>query len=1207
MQSSPETLSLPAGLQSTLADLMKGATFSKEVLREGCLPVVMMFRQHALTVFAVGDQADYQPLYEAFKKHYLKNSAQWSTKDVAFVYCLPADVTVAPDFCSRVEVDAYFCRKYVVRLDGALIDSLARLPFLPLSPITPGVQTRPPSAQTLLRQRNLKADLAKALVVPSTTSASKILTGCLAGTYGPPEALQSAAGPSAIPEVVEDRAQATLKSISIQNFRAYRTKKVFELGSAVTILYGPNGFGKTSFFDALDFAVTGGVGRLAKASGGLPRVAKHLDSQGDSTEVSLTLVREGKTHVITRNLSDHNNALVNGKATPRKEVLSLLTGGTAPGADRVESLVDLFRATHLFSQENQELTQDVASKCELSSELVSRMLAFEDYASGLKKAEEVLKLAGQEHSKVTTDIANAQQAIAHERKELKRLEGLVAASDTSSAALDARFVGLEEAISTAGFDISGIVSRDTRGLRAMLDVAAAEAVAWRAMLSRAIEQIGTLGTLRGQLEPMRTQLTERQAQLQQAETHEKEASELLGTLSSQLAQLRTQEQGFQLRRDWLTWAVSVQPEYEQLTSQAQSLAAGLATLSSQVSQQRATLEQAQAAQREAAASMQVAKTTFKAASEKRARFQSVKDVAAAWEQAAPTLVELLKAETQFQASIEELRRQWGEAQQAVHSQELLVERVERKLAEARGSDSRLKGLISELRGHVVGPNCQLCGHDHGSAEKLLAAIDRRMQHGDRVVQLSEVAATRRAALRTLVGQRQVLVERLKQEELRLTHARMQRSQLERQRANYEALLTSVGLSLSGETRQQMQSLNIQVHEDELNAAGSVDSARQLLEAAETALASAQAGYRALDEQRRATESALNVAQKRLSELLHQANQGSINLASGLQALTGAERATEEQRVSMSAAVESANEQADRQKAVQAAAKAAVTAARTSHQQANQALTGHQTRIQSVLSELAAAKFDSAVSPEQLHQQMEVATTREVTALGLRDRAAELEVAVDTAATSAAFESIRQRILANQELLQDAAVRAQKIQPWVGYFTEVKKLLRTQQAFATEHFITEYGPRTAVIQQRLRPVYGFGEIEVSSKDSAISIRVHRKGESLRPTDFFSQSQIQTLVLGLFLTACSSQTWSGFSSIMMDDPVTHFDDLNTYALLDLILGLQSSSEGERQFVISTCDEKLLQLARHKFRHLGSAAKFYRFQAIGAEGPMVSEISA
>lgn len=1032
------------------------------------------------------------------------------------------------------------------------------------------------------------------------------MTNCLAGTYGPPDALQSAAGASTIGEIGQDRAQATLKSISIQNFRAYRTKKVFELGSAVTILYGPNGFGKTSFFDALDFAVTGGVGRLAKAPGGLARVAKHLDSQGASTEITLTIEREGKTHVITRNLADHNNALVDGKATQRKEVLSLLTEGAVPGTDRVDSLVDLFRATHLFSQEKQELTQDVAAKCELSSELVSRMLAFEDYASGLKKAEEVLKLAEQEYSKAATEIANARQAIANERKELERLEGL-AASDTSSEALDARFAGLEEAIATAGFDISGIASRDTRGLRAMLDAAATEAVAWRAVLSRAIEQVATLGSLRGQLEPMRTQLTERQVQLQQAEAYEKEALDGLGTLTSQLAQLQTQEQGLQLRRDWFTWAISIQPEYEQLTSQAQSLAAKLAMLSSHMKREQAPLEQAQAAQHEAAASAKLAAAALEAASEKRVHFQAVKEVAAAWEQAAPLLSELLSAENQSQASIDELRRQFRETQQAEQAQQILVAQAERELDEARSSNSRLKELILELRGHVDGPNCQLCGHNHGSTEDLLAAIDRRMQHGERVVQLSEAAAAQRSALQSLAGQRQTFAERAKQEELRLSHTQTQRSTLERQRASYEASLRSVGLSLSSETPRQIQGLDLKVHEDERNAAEATDSSKLVLEAAEAALASAQVCYQALDKQRQSTESALKEAQKRLTELLNLANQGSINLASGLQSLTDSERSTEEQRVGTSAAAQSTKEQVDNQKAVLAAAKTAVTAARTNHQQANQAWIAQQTRVQSVLSELTAAKFDHAVSEEQLRQQVEVAAAREVSALGLRDRIAELEVAIDTAATSAAFENIRQRILANEAAVQRATSRAQKVQPWVGNFTEIKKLLSTQQAFATEHFITEYGPRTAVIQQRLRPVYGFGEIEVTSKDSAIGIRVHRNGETLRPTDFFSQSQVQTLVLGLFLTACSSQTWSGFSSIMMDDPVTHFDDLNTYALLDLILGLQSSPEGERQFVISTCDEKLLQLARHKFRHMGAAAKFYRFQAIGSEGPMVSEISA
>ena len=73
------------------------------------------------------------------------------------------------------------------------------------------------------------------------------------------------------------------------------------------------------------------------------------------------------------------------------------------------------------------------------------------------------------------------------------------------------------------------------------------------------------------------------------------------------------------------------------------------------------------------------------------------------------------------------------------------------------------------------------------------------------------------------------------------------------------------------------------------------------------------------------------------------------------------------------------------------------------------------------------------------------------------------------------------------------------------------------------------------------------------------------------------------------------------------MTHFDDLNTYALLDLISGLQNSPEGSKQFVISTCDEKLLLLARQKFRHLRDAAKFYSFSAIGVNGPNVAEIPA
>ena len=175
--------------------------------------------------------------------------------------------------------------------------------------------------------------------------------------------------------------------------------------------------------------------------------------------------------------------------------------------------------------------------------------------------------------------------------------------------------------------------------------------------------------------------------------------------------------------------------------------------------------------------------------------------------------------------------------------------------------------------------------------------------------------------------------------------------------------------------------------------------------------------------------------------------------------------------------------------------------------------------------------------------------------------------------------------------------------WLGYVEELQRLLSSEQDKAVSRFTEEYGPRTSAIQRRLRSVYGFDDVEIRSEESKISVRVSRQGARLRPTDYFSQSQQQTLLLGLFLTAAVSQTWSTMAPIFLDDPVTHFDDLNTYAFLDLIDGLLNDREaGGRQFVISTCDEKLLRLARQKFAYRKDRARFHTFKGIGDEGPIV-----
>ena len=124
----------------------------------------------------------------------------------------------------------------------------------------------------------------------------------------------------------------------------------------------------------------------------------------------------------------------------------------------------------------------------------------------------------------------------------------------------------------------------------------------------------------------------------------------------------------------------------------------------------------------------------------------------------------------------------------------------------------------------------------------------------------------------------------------------------------------------------------------------------------------------------------------------------------------------------------------------------------------------------------------------------------------------LEVSVDAATTAAAFSSLRQGVAAKQRALKVAKRRSDQHAPWLEYFGRLRKRLTTQQDNTVSDFVNDYGPRTSVIQKRLRSIYGFDDIEIHSHESAIRVRVRRRGEELRPTDYFSQSQQQTLAVG-----------------------------------------------------------------------------------------------
>ncbi|MFP3511477.1 SMC family ATPase [Peribacillus sp. SIMBA_075] len=53
-----------------------------------------------------------------------------------------------------------------------------------------------------------------------------------------------------------------IKEIKINNFRNYKGEVSFDLDKKITILYGDNGFGKSSFFDAIEWCLTGVINRF---------------------------------------------------------------------------------------------------------------------------------------------------------------------------------------------------------------------------------------------------------------------------------------------------------------------------------------------------------------------------------------------------------------------------------------------------------------------------------------------------------------------------------------------------------------------------------------------------------------------------------------------------------------------------------------------------------------------------------------------------------------------------------------------------------------------------------------------------------------------------------------------------------------------------------------------------------------------------------
>jgi DNA repair protein SbcC/Rad50 len=1149
----------------------------------------------------------YEVSYRQYKDYFLKNETSQFI-DPAFVLLLPRDAPGDIErFCSVVETDVYFCRKFVVPLKETVEKSLTPLPFLPLAPIG-AASLRPASAQTFIQRCGVAPMLAKSLVTPHDRGPEKTVDDAVRGVFGD-LSLESGQGASAPISTDRSTGEVVVDSITITGIRAYNRPQTFSLGTAVTILYGPNGFGKTSFFDAIDFAITGGLGRLSSLSESqLDKVLPHLDAKPRDGSVTLSFRRNEKPGSLTRTVRDRKWALLDGERADRKTVLSSLTKGANQSADRVENFISLFRATHLFNQEQQEIAKDFRSNCQLNEAVVSRLLAFEDYNNAVHKLQRISKCIEERMGRLNEDIDAKNDDISRARAEIERTEKSLR-SVASPQTLDEEFATLSSVLSASQMGLA-LPSSDINGLRALrgaIDIQIAQATARIKRLNALVAEIAALPKLVQELAAVSAQLTDLRSVSVTVLGERSQAEAALAQVDQNVSSYRAEIAGMTTQLNQLSWILEVEPRRAHAIAEVARLQAVRAALVKDV----AAMQEREASLRE---TIEKAEDDLKAANDQVAELRehegavrSLVDIAAEWltsrERFATSESQLML----LRAAKEKAASEVGDVLDVMRALEGEIADISEIIRRSDVHRSELQELLALLEGHAADQDCPLCGQEYRSHDELVTRIQAKSAQ-DPLHEVRSTLASKRSVQLETQSRYDAVRGVLRTSETQLAEAERVNQAL---RQRMQDMLTMSGeagfaLDVPDFAPDAVTKAAEEARAELVARMEHVKQQKQVADQAKATLASANSAIKRRQDEIVRTDALLERQRTELGRL-----QADSRYSEALISATAQER--EQRKASLDQALTSASARLSAAEAEQAALKKTIT-------ELSRRLTGNTTQMQQVsrrdaelrsaqsaaIQRVTGAGLPADTSNEDLLSAVSIATKALSDLEILKEKAVSLEVGLDAAASAAILEQYRTTISANDNQVKALRQQQRKLRDAERYFGELHKLVSTQQNEAISNFTSEYGPRTSVIQRRLRSVYSFDDVEIRADDAKITVCVKRNGEEFRPIDFFSQSQLQTLMLGLFLTACSAQTWSSFSTVFLDDPVTHFDDLNTYALLDLISGMLESADGARQFIISTCDDRLLELARQKFRGIGDRAKFYQFTAIGTDGPVVSELN-
>ncbi len=1198
-------------IKAELRGILGGIEYSVEQLPLNTTPLFMLLTiGQDKAAFASSEKqttTDYEDAIEMLRNLYANHANEWAKFELNLILC--ESIRISTDFRTKVEVDPYFCRKFIID-QNQLNAELRRLPFIPLS-ISKQISERPVSAQTFLIGHGMPSELARYTVTPHARGSERVIEECLRGEWGPPEQRKYEGELFISPTATNGIGQVRLKHLEINGFRAYREKYDFELDTDIIVLFGPNGFGKTSFFDALDFACTGSVARFDERYGRdvdrLVKSLKNLDSPLENCYVGAVLSTDDKEISIQRYLVDHTKAILDGDIKTRKQTLLRIAGLPEESGDiRIENLVRLFRATHLFGQEYQSLTCDFRKESTLKEDIVARMWALQDYVQAIEKTSQVSVEIQRQIREKQSRITNMSADLSLKQSQFDELQRV--SKSVEQPEIVARIAKeISSRVEGIGIEVvdSTFNAKTVRGWRSVISAKVE-------LFERKISIFKEIEVKYPEYESSKNKLMETLEHLRQTtisydeiDKRGRETQAELVSSSSLVENLLSKEKMILVEKDNLNWLMSIQQKYNMLVAELKQQSLVYNDVMDKITTISSRIAFSESQNESLLATIQDKRMQINNVQVRIADLNGLRGEVGQWEsyvnQEEMITSDLQVIEAEIKSALDDLNSKQPELLVAEeHYSEMEV-----RLTTMQDFQSELQQLLHKLEEHITNNICPTCGATYSSRDEL---IERLRKCGGSESEQIYILRQSYVEIKSKYEQLKDIISAI---ENRIQGLKQKRDKTAETISDLNAKILKY--------QQRLSALDIQATINQAEECINVEEKKNL-----ELIVTKQKELDDLLSQAKYLDDDLSVIKDQHANLLANMKEMVAKKEALTNQVATIDQQALERRLSISMTPEHAhNRLKDIEKLIQETRKNMdFTGAKVERVQAAASeLELQRHNLQSKVDELSILRDSHVGYIDNMKKLMaEIGLSADVTGDKIQEVGSQfgkelaklndlindlsnLETVLDNAEMSASVARINKDRVDLENEIQTENQVLRSLDNWHIYFQKIRDNLEQLRSLALEEYTESYGPLSTSIQKRLRPVYGFGDIRLRVQKGMINVEVEHQGhEGLSPPDYFSESQIQIAMLSLFLSATLSQNWSRFCPILLDDPVEHFDDLNSYALIGLIKRLASGGGHGRQFIISTCDERLYKLMRQQFNTIERKVAYYRFSALGEKGPII-----